>query len=768
MPSQIVRVFSRLRIMLFASTALVAACGGGGGSSSGGTGNGGNPTAVDSIVALSQTTIGTTAYVGGYSPDPQSVNIQITGSRTVYLDVGSSGPAVASATLTIIDAAAGTARVDIQFSPTNGATPGGTSMAVGDNPGTVTVISCYDAQCASPLPGSPQVIQVTYTLKQFVGTSTLNFNAMEGGAAPPTQSLSFGLDGPIGQSWTTGVQYLSGSNWMTLSKSSGSSLPDSIDVSVAVLPPGTYQCWLAIATQGATPITSSIFVTYIVSPLLSVPAQIEFNLTPSSTASDLARAVNFQAGATPFSWTATSSETWLTITPASGDSTSTTQFTVALNPAKAIPMGKPAAETKIVLTPSDPAIAPAEIPVWLHGTLPVVYSVNPSALTSNSANEPVIIRGSNLDSASVSGRTLMAGSAAVPSFSSTGATEVDASFPALASGQYLVYFENQLGLKLTWSVLDVNVSTYGYAAVSAPGSMSKLIYSPHQAAVYALDTANGKVNRFGYNAGNSSWSLQSRIFSGPGTGQLRDMAIAPTAQNLVVLDDQQLYELDLASLATLRTRQRPIDVYTRYRFHQIAFGSAGNAILTTASALDEATGYYSFLDQTKTITGPYGGFYKGVLATSGNGRRIVIGEDGDPAWANINHLTSLGSGDSMIYTNVSMQMLAASVDRFGTNSVLQQRAVPAFGVYDAAFSLLGSLPATTSAAVIRPDGLRAYAYEAGSQSIRVFDVASGFQEIGSAAALADSPGANPAMAISPDGHTLFIGGSANLLVVPAP
>lgn len=738
---------------------LFAACGGGGG----GVNN-------SSTYTLSTDTVSVEAYAGGYAPPEQHVSVQVSGTSTVYLGVTYGGVAVAGASLVITDPIAGTARVDIQLAPTSG-----TGMVPGNNTGTVSVIGCYDANCSSPLPGSPKIITVNYTLKQFVITSALNFNATEG-AVPASQQLSFGVDGPAGQNWNSGIQYLDGSNWLSLNRATGS-LPDTINVSVPALPPGTYQAMLSIATPGPIAITRTLMVTYVVSPALVVPEMLEFNLSTTSTLADLSRTVTAQSNTGgDLGWTASTNVPWLSITPGTGNTTGSNQFTVSLNSAVGIPLSRPTTQNTITVTPTNPAYAARTITVWLHGDLPVVYSVNPAAIAVNSTDEPVILRGYRLDASSLSGRQLMAGDSVVSSFLSKGYSEIEASLPALSAGRHLVYVTNHLGLKLAWSELDVSTASYAAAAISSSGRKAKLIYSPHEKSVFALDTTNSALRKFSYDTNTSSWSVQSYNFTGLGGNLLRDMALTPTASDIVVLDNQNLHEISVGTLTRNRVVARPSGVYSAYRFHQIGFLNRGEAYITTANGLDEGTFAYYYSDQSKVISSLLTGtaYYKGVLSASGNGRRLLVGEDGDPAWANMSYYTTQDPSDSLTFTSLYLQLLTASVDRAGTYSILQRVGTPPLHeVYNAAFNLVGTLPTTTSAAVIRADGLLAYTYETGTQSVRAFDLASpngsdGFTEIGTASVLASSPGINPVMTISHDGQTLFVGGDSALVVVPAP
>jgi hypothetical protein len=93
-------------------------------------------------------------------------------------------------------------------------------------------------------------------------------------------------------------------------------------------------------------------------------------------------------------------------------------------------------------------------------------------------------------------------------------------------------------------------------------------------------------------------------------------------------------------------------------------------------------------------------------------------------------------------------------------------------VYDASYNLLGTLPGTTLAVVVKPDATRAYTFDSTGQ-VRSFNLTAApaggpFPEVGSGTTLAGNPGTGVRMAISPDGGTLFLAGSSHIVVLPSP
>jgi len=94
-------------------------------------------------------------------------------------------------------------------------------------------------------------------------------------------------------------------------------------------------------------------------------------------------------------------------------------------------------------------------------------------------------------------------------------------------------------------------------------------------------------------------------------------------------------------------------------------------------------------------------------------------------------------------------------------------------VFDVNLSPLGTLASTTNAVVLKPDGTRAYAYDATAGGILIYDISVDREEaayvaLGAATPLGADPGSNVRIAITPDGGTLFVAGSSRIVVLPTP
>jgi hypothetical protein len=162
------------------------------------------------------------------------------------------------------------------------------------------------------------------------------------------------------------------------------------------------------------------------------------------------------------------------------------------------------------------------------------------------------------------------------------------------------------------------------------------------------------------------------------------------------------------------------------------------------------------------------------MAASGDGSRIIVSVPFDTQVSDDVMSLDVASGVAALTGIHSLNNFSPVLDRRATRIIINRTQV-----YDGAYLLLGTLPSTTQAVVLRPDGTRAYTFDQ-SGRLRTFDLtatsAGGvFPEIGAGLTLAGDPGrdrkaiysdALVEMAITPDGRTVFIAGSKAVVVQP--
>jgi hypothetical protein len=130
--------------------------------------------------------------------------------------------------------------------------------------------------------------------------------------------------------------------------------------------------------------------------------------------------------------------------------------------------------------------------------------------------------------------------------------------------------------------------------------------------------------------------------------------------------------------------------------------------------------------------------------------------------------------------NFAILSVPPSFDRAGTRLVLRGRnqslgGAPVCNVYDANMQLIGTLPDTTLAVIVHPDGSRAYVLD-NAGNLRSFDLTANvmggaYPEVGTGVAIGtfgETDAGGVRMAITPDGGTLFIAGRGGILVQPSP
>jgi uncharacterized protein (TIGR03437 family) len=216
----------------------------------------------------------------------------------------------------------------IVVSPTSGFTPGvfnvsiNPSLAVaGTNTGTITVTA-----------GSlTQTITVTATIGGGVSTVTVDmpnitFDHTQGEIAPGARTLNI-TSNPSGASVTAAVT--SGSSWLTATLA-GSTTPTTLSVSVnpAALAPGAHTGTITITPSSGTPATINVTLNVrAAAGLTTTPSDLSFTYRTGSAA-PAAGQVQVASTGSQLTFTATTSASWLRVTPAQASTPTTAQISV--------------------------------------------------------------------------------------------------------------------------------------------------------------------------------------------------------------------------------------------------------------------------------------------------------------------------------------------------------------------------------------------------------------------------------------------------------
>ncbi|MGB6944770.1 MAG: hypothetical protein WBE37_20400, partial [Bryobacteraceae bacterium] len=169
-----------------------------------------------------------------------------------------------------------------------------------------------------------------------VAPNQMSFQAQAGGAQTPPQQLT--VDGPVsGVAFSIAVS--NGASWLVVGTGGNTPRLISVQADPSNLTQGTYQATLTITAPLATPVTSTVQVTFVVGPgtnpaLAADRTALSFTFPdqPSTTGTQIVRVSNAGTGSLAFSASAQTAlgGNWLSVGRASGKVTPQTPATVAV------------------------------------------------------------------------------------------------------------------------------------------------------------------------------------------------------------------------------------------------------------------------------------------------------------------------------------------------------------------------------------------------------------------------------------------------------
>jgi hypothetical protein len=235
--------------------------------------------------------------------------------------------------------------------------------------------------------------------------------------------------------------------------------------------------------------------------------------------------------------------------------------------------------------------------------------------------------------------------------------------------------------------------------------------------------------------------------------------------------------LDAVSLAILATPRSPFDGNGPGFVSDMARANDGK-VAVAVDAVGNCAAGLAFYDPRKLsyTLSSYTGCIVRVGGSADGSRLLVIDQSAFFSTGNV----FLADTTAGTLTTTGLQAVSSFepvLDRAGDRIAinLDQSTMPSWQIYDGAYAPLGKLPTSTLTVILSPDGHKAHAYDQ-SGLLRSYDltaapVAGIFPEIGTGITLAGSPGSNSMpirMAITPDGATVFLAGSAAVVVQPVP
>lgn len=397
---------------------------------------------------------------------------------------------------------------------------------------------------------------------------------------------------------------------------------------------------------------------------------------------------------------------------------------------------------------------------------PVILAIAPYVATANESGT-AIIRGVGFASFATQG--VRFGDTAATEFVLISDQEIRVTYPALPAGTYPVQIDipDHIGdLQSEATLVVVEPTAYPAQALAYPSAnptIREILYDAERRAILlATDSGGGSLVRFAYGA--SDWEAPTSA----AVNGVQDIALSTRGERLLAVTPSALALVNPTSLATTSSIDAP-DLGEGITLRALGVLNDDRALITTGRSESSISALYLYSGRQATLTPLTTGMNNATPAATATGSTVIFTQGHSStttALAVLIFNATTGQFDSAGIT-LTQNAIPPVVDRVGTRAVLNGT-----NVYGPGFDLLGTLPTATAAVAVKPDGKRAYTYEP-SVGVRTFDISAdrhgeAYAALGSPVPLVGDPGANPRMTISPDGTTLFIAGSTQLIVQPVP
>ena len=321
--------------------------------------------------------------------------------------------------------------------------------------------------------------------------------------------------------------------------------------------------------------------------------------------------------------------------------------------------------------------------------------------------------------------------------------------------------------------------SYPSGTIGTPTAIGAVVYDPAIPALVvatraADPTTNGLVS-FVYASG--SWQVPTVAV----VSRVRHVTLYP-GNGLLVTRETQIE--NRASDTLVQSGITPVQVaMPPFISTAAALTNDGYYLVTTENATTPSVGQIDTAAFATTsfgfnqTTASAGVWPQSTIGVSGDGSRTIIvptapptGSTGKIDQFDASH--ELLSDTSLVF-NHNGTFRAPALDRRAQRLILSNDT--ATNVYDAKYTLLGTLPVTTQAYVVNSTGARAYTYDS-SGNIYSFDISAAAPNNGAypqsaAPVTIGSVGSNtaagtPKMAITPDDHTVFVAGTTAIVIQP--
>lgn len=612
-----------------------------------------------------------------------------------------------------------------------------------------------------------------------------------------TLTAAEGATGPVAQlsvvkpSWNpplqTDLDYYHGpTDWVKVTETS-----DGYDISAdaSLLTRGSYSAMLTINPGWPSFAVGSVPIALTVGSGLVKPADVNHAVTAKTTLAELSGSVPIDVVAGPVAnWTATDDANWLTLTRASGATGTALEYRIDPS-ALATLANFNQYQANITITPDNTVLTPVSFRITLDRQIAEVTSLGPFYLVANQPNR-LIIRGGRFQSLDDVATDVGIAGVAGATLTVVNDTEIIADLGPLASGKYEVSIDNALGLPTrSPSFTVVAPRTHAYATAQTGGTMKTVVYDAARDYIFTVNDSLQSLQRFRHSSGN--WVVQSVPVT-----QILNAALVDSGDYLMVTSaDGTIRLIDPETLEVRKTWSREFWSLPSF-FHgdNIPVTNDGHAFLPTGTSLgfsyfDYVTESFGEARVTMYLSG------EPRYAISRNGERLLLGSGG-----NYPPMYYMDAKDGQVRRNPAGldAFVEATLNDDGSRFVLGNFATAGI-VYDNEFQIIGNLPDAPSGyrvltRLLSPDGARTYVPVINSSDngplppahplrVYVFDSSTrlvnqqylpalGYFEVShhpECRSYSD-PSCKPwiVTAISPDGRTLFLAGTDQVVIVPVP
>jgi hypothetical protein len=305
---------------------------------------------VPPAIGASPTSLSFTATQGGANPAAQTVSISNTGGGSL------SWSASDNAAWLALSPASGTGNGAMTLTATTG------TLTVGSYSGTVTM---------SAIGAAPVSVPVTFTVAAApvppaIGASptSLSFTATQGGANPAAQTVSISNTGGGSLSWSASPN----TTWLAVSPASGTGNGAvTMSATTGILTAGSYNGNITMSATGAAPVSVSVTFTVTAAPNISLNLSSLTYAATQGAANPPNQTVSLTNTGGTLNWTVSDSASWLSVSPASGSSSSTLTATV-------VPTGLSAGTYNGTITVSATGSSSKTVAVTLTVSAPTIAS----------------------------------------------------------------------------------------------------------------------------------------------------------------------------------------------------------------------------------------------------------------------------------------------------------------------------------------------------------------------------------------------------------